>query len=282
MQAHVLPTFVQMPVVHLRWRPFALPTSQPSRTTISCCCSGCLLPLTMACSLFRLAGRAACLIVGQPTLHRQLQSHVDGRPAYLMSDVATCPACISCCTPPDHLSTPLLHISRACKPRTRCQAHLSLVPAHTPGTLCWLQVAEPFCCSLAGISEWVRFPGCLASRKRRSTCRRRTEPGRRARHMAAEEGHTAQEGPQCQVCSQAAAKYCCPRCDKRTCSLECVKGAPPPPLAPRSSLRTTALNLQHACLSAGLVHTCCPLVSTQPPVTPPPACSAQGRLGLLW
>ncbi|KAL4421032.1 hypothetical protein ABPG77_007507 [Micractinium sp. CCAP 211/92] len=41
--------------------------------------------------------------------------------------------------------------------------------------------------------------------------------------MAAEEGQPAQEGPRCQVCSQAAAKYCCPRCDKRTCSLECVK-----------------------------------------------------------
>lgn len=29
----------------------------------------------------------------------------------------------------------------------------------------------------------------------------------------------------CQVCGKAAAKYCCPRCDRRTCSLDCVKGA---------------------------------------------------------
>lgn len=27
----------------------------------------------------------------------------------------------------------------------------------------------------------------------------------------------------CQVCGKAAAKYCCPRCDRRTCSLDCVK-----------------------------------------------------------
>lgn len=41
--------------------------------------------------------------------------------------------------------------------------------------------------------------------------------------MAAAEQQVAEVGPQCQVCTQAAAKYCCPRCDKRTCSLECVK-----------------------------------------------------------
>ncbi|KAI7844644.1 hypothetical protein COHA_001734 [Chlorella ohadii] len=35
----------------------------------------------------------------------------------------------------------------------------------------------------------------------------------------------AEQAPEaaCQVCGQAAAKYCCPRCDRRTCSLDCVK-----------------------------------------------------------
>lgn len=41
--------------------------------------------------------------------------------------------------------------------------------------------------------------------------------------MAAADGQAAEAGARCQVCSQAAAKYCCPRCDKRTCSLDCVK-----------------------------------------------------------
>ncbi|PRW59975.1 box C D snoRNA 1 [Chlorella sorokiniana] len=31
------------------------------------------------------------------------------------------------------------------------------------------------------------------------------------------------QGSACQVCGKAAAKYCCPRCDRRTCSLDCVK-----------------------------------------------------------
>lgn len=33
------------------------------------------------------------------------------------------------------------------------------------------------------------------------------------------------QGPACQECGKAVAKYCCPRCDRRTCSLDCVKGA---------------------------------------------------------
>lgn len=45
--------------------------------------------------------------------------------------------------------------------------------------------------------------------------------------MAAAENETAAAQPavsKCQVCGEAAAKYCCPRCDRRTCSLQCVKG----------------------------------------------------------
>ncbi len=277
MQAHVLPTVVQMPAVHLRWRPFALPTSQPSRTTISCYCSRCLLPFTTACSPFILTGRA-CMFDSW-TAHPASPAAVpfDGRPAYLMSDVASRTACISCCTPPVHLSTPLLHISRACKPRTRCLAHLSLVPAHTPGTLCWLQVAEPYCCSLAGISEWERFPGCLASRKRRSTCRRSTEPGRReaygGRRRAAGPGgapvsgllpgsrqvllptlrqEDVQPGVR-QGCAAAAAG-----CPANHCSLICS---------------------MHASLLCSCIHVFPRLKPAS--CTPPPTCSAQGRLGLL-
>jgi hypothetical protein len=44
--------------------------------------------------------------------------------------------------------------------------------------------------------------------------------------MAADD---AQGQQQCQVCSAAEARYTCPRCQKRTCSLQCVKGAPPLP-----------------------------------------------------
>jgi hypothetical protein len=34
-----------------------------------------------------------------------------------------------------------------------------------------------------------------------------------------------QEEPQCEVCLQQPPKYTCPGCQKRTCSLDCVKGA---------------------------------------------------------
>lgn len=52
--------------------------------------------------------------------------------------------------------------------------------------------------------------------------------------MAADE---AQGQQQCQVCNAADARYTCPCCQKRTCSLQCVKGArrcrPPPCSADR-------------------------------------------------
>ncbi len=51
---------------------------------------------------------------------------------------------------------------------------------------------------------------------------------------AAQEGQAA--ASVCQVCGERDSKYCCPRCDKKTCSLDCVKGATVPPLSPAVSL----------------------------------------------
>ena len=65
--------------------------------------------------------------------------------------------------------------------------------------------------------------------------------------------------PLCEECQQQPAKYCCPRCSRRTCSLACVSGEPLPhypplcrhcrqsvPPAPASSLSPNPPHPPHA------------------------------------
>lgn len=47
-----------------------------------------------------------------------------------------------------------------------------------------------------------------------------------AAEVASETAPAAAEVPMCEVCGKFPSKYCCPRCQTRSCGLECVKGAP--------------------------------------------------------